>query len=554
MKKIVLIFIMLFVCVKVNALEVNISKSNNNSLKITWKDDGSSKYKVLKSTKKNGKYKQVINTDKNSYIDYGLTYGKTYYYKVIGKKTSKIVYKKVVPNKVNNLKIVSYGANNIKISYDKVNVTGYQIYRSTNKKKWTLIKTTSINSYNNTKLKNNKTYYYKVRAYKKVNKKKIYGTFSNIVSVKTNKKGELISKINNFRINYSKKELIKILNVSENIIDALNINFNEYAYNNLIVYMNLYSFSEDELIKQLNLYDKFENSEIEYALNKYNGEYGNNIANEEYKHRKDLYILGYSHEEIDFIINNFNFDEINKYLNIKKYNNLTSFKNSKYFNIENIDRYQNYYNKNKYSEDESVLYVEIGLDNEFYTNMKKANVDDGKLILVNKYYYVDKDYYANTETLGSGYGSGSLNKEAAKYFREMVKEAKKDGIKLYSVSAYRSYSTQKNLYNRYVRKDGKKKADTYSARPGHSEHNLGLAVDINCASSSRHFENTKEYKWLKDNSYKYGFIERYPKGKEFITGYKYEPWHFRYLGSEVATEVYNLNVTYEEYVVIKKSL
>ena len=200
------------------------------------------------------------------------------------------------------------------------------------------------------------------------------------------------------------------------------------------------------------------------------------------------------------------------------------------------------------------MYVEIGLDNEFYTNMKKANVDDGKLILVNKYYYVDKDYYANTETLGSGYGSGSLNKEAAKYFREMVKEAKKDGIKLYSVSAYRSYSTQKSLYNRYVRKDGKKKADTYSARPGHSEHNLGLAVDINCASSSRHFENTKEYKWLKDNSYKYGFIERYPKGKEFITGYKYEPWHFRYLGSEVATEVYNLNVTYEEYVVIKKSL
>lgn len=135
MKKILLIIIMLFICVKVNALEVNISKSNNNSLKISWKSDGSSKYKVLKSSKKNGKYKQVINTNKNSYIDYELIYGKTYYYKVIGKKTSKIVYKKVIPNKVTNLKIVSYGANNIKISYDKVNVTGYQIYRSTNKKK-----------------------------------------------------------------------------------------------------------------------------------------------------------------------------------------------------------------------------------------------------------------------------------------------------------------------------------------------------------------------------------------------------------------------------------
>ena len=566
MKKVLFLLLILFICIlRVNALEAKISKYNNNSLILSWEDDGSSSYKILRSNTKNGKYKQVINTENTSFINLSLTYGKTYFYKVIGKTTSKIIYKKVIPNKVSNLKVINVGSKNIKISYDKVNVTGYEIYRSTNKKSWYKIKTITnknTTSYNNTKLKLNKTYYYKVRAYKKVGKKKIYGAFSNIVNAKTIKlttnQKNCINTINNYKIKYSKSELFSKLNydvkTKEFAVKYLKINFNENALNNLNIYMKLFTFSKDELIKQMSLYDKFNNSEIEYALNKYNGEFGIEKAKEEYKYKKDLYILGYNNNEIDYIINNFSYEEINKYLNIKKYNNLVEFKKSKYFVLNNIERYQNYFNKNKYTEQDVVLYVEIGLDKEFYTNMKKSNVSDGKLILVNKYNYVDKNYNANVETLGKGYGRGSLNKEAAKYFRQMVDAAKKDGIKLYSVSAYRSYSTQTNLYNRYVREDGKKKADTYSARPGHSEHNLGLAVDINCASSSRHFENTKEYKWLKENSFKYGFIERYPKGKEFITGYKYEPWHFRYLGEEVATKVYNLNVTYEEYLVINKSL
>ena len=170
-----------------------------------------------------------------------------------------------------------------------------------------------------------------------------------------------------------------------------------------------------------------------------------------------------------------------------------------------------------------------------------------------RFHYHSKSYNANLVRLGSGYGNGSLNKEAAKYFRMMVDDAKKDGIKLWSVSAYRSYSTQKSIYNRYVKKDGVKKADTYSARPGHSEHSTGLAVDINTASSKSHFENTKEYKWLINNSYKYGFVERYKKGKQFITGYKYEPWHFRYFGVELATELHDMDVTYEEYLVMTRS-
>ena len=127
----------------------------------------------------------------------------------------------------------------------------------------------------------------------------------------------------------------------------------------------------------------------------------------------------------------------------------------------------------------------------------------------------------------------------------MSNAAKKDGLHIYNVSGYRSYNTQKSLYNGYVSRNGQAKADTFSARAGTSEHQTGLATDVNSVSDS--FANTKEYKWLINNSYKYGFILRYPKGKEFITGYKYEPWHYRYVGKDVAKIIHEKNITYEEY-------
>jgi len=279
---------------------------------------------------------------------------------------------------------------------------------------------------------------------------------------------------------------------------------------------------------------------------------GKDTSNYEYFYKEDLLTLGYSNNDVLEIEKTFTKDEVKTYLLNEKYPNLLKFKASPYFNIENLKRYQSYFNKNNYTEENAVIYVEIGLDNDFYTNIKPADTSMGTLILVNKYYSIDSNYNADLETLGDAYGKGKMNKEAAKHFREMVDAAKKDGIKLKSVSPYRSYSSQKSIYNNYVSRDGVKKADTYSARPGHSEHNTGLAVDINTASSSAHFENTKEYKWLIDNSYKYGFILRYPEDKMFITGYKFEPWHYRYLNVETATKVHEMNVTYEEYLVMTK--
>ena len=148
--------------------------------------------------------------------------------------------------------------------------------------------------------------------------------------------------------------------------------------------------------------------------------------------------------------------------------------------------------------------------------------------------------------LPSNYGNGLTN-ETVNLFNSMISAASLDGINLYQVSGYRSYYDQQYIYNNYVKRDGQAEADRYSARAGHSEHQTGMAIDVNSLYQS--FENTNEGIWLNNNCYKYGFIIRYPKGKEEITGYMFEPWHIRYVGEELATKLYNNGnwITIEEY-------
>ena len=162
--------------------------------------------------------------------------------------------------------------------------------------------------------------------------------------------------------------------------------------------------------------------------------------------------------------------------------------------------------------------------------------------------YIDGILIANkTYSLPSSYKPGGLTKETKDAFAKMQAAAKLDGINLVIKSGYRSYTTQKNTYNYYVSYDGVAKTDTYSARPGHSEHQTGLAMDLNTINDT--FHNTKEAKWLASNCHKYGFILRYPKGKTNETGYKYESWHFRYVGEELAPKLYNNGdwITLESY-------
>lgn len=144
-----------------------------------------------------------------------------------------------------------------------------------------------------------------------------------------------------------------------------------------------------------------------------------------------------------------------------------------------------------------------------------------------------------------------MRQEAASALEQMFASANTDGVQLAGVSAYRPHAYQKELFGRYVKKDGLEKARTYSAYPGTSEHETGLAIDIsgidgNCAAESC-FAGTKEAIWLAENAAEYGFIVRYPEGKEAITGYIYEPWHMRYVGVETAKAIVESGLTMEEY-------
>ncbi|KRG11035.1 M15 family metallopeptidase [Staphylococcus sp. NAM3COL9] len=142
-------------------------------------------------------------------------------------------------------------------------------------------------------------------------------------------------------------------------------------------------------------------------------------------------------------------------------------------------------------------------------------------------------------------------KETKTALNQMINDANKQGFQLIIISGFRSYFKQLRLFSIYVNRDGLKKAKTYSAEPGYSEHQTGLAFDVASPgldeSIKEQFQYTKESKWLQDNAHNYGFIIRYPKGKEHITGFMYEPWHLRYLGKEDAIKITNQNLTVEEY-------
>ncbi len=144
-----------------------------------------------------------------------------------------------------------------------------------------------------------------------------------------------------------------------------------------------------------------------------------------------------------------------------------------------------------------------------------------------------------------------MRKEAAAAIESLFSAGKEQGIRLLGVSAYRSYEDQVSVFNSYVKKDGFEKAMTYSAVPGTSEHETGLAIDVTGGSgrcpAQDCFGNTKEAGWLQEHAADYGFIVRYPKGKEVITGYKYEPWHLRYVGTQIAKDIMSRGITLEEY-------
>lgn len=333
-----------------------------------------------------------------------------------------------------------------------------------------------------------------------------------------------------------------------------------------------------EVFKENNLYSQIKDKKIysktlEEAINQnsFNKEYFLEYLDIKYIDDKDfisninkLLNLGYSSKDINAIYNKIP-DNVNIIIDSKYNKDIINIMNLSYFKIDNLKRYLDYdimevksiYDisniKKDFNYEDVVTYVNANLDKEYYSSDNLiSNEDASKIdVLVNKYHKLDENYEPSDLTIiDSKYASGTqkLRKEAQIKFEEMASDMAKENLKIYAGSTYRSYTYQKGLYDRYVKKDGFAAAETYSARSGYSEHQLGLAVDIVNGKWDYLSENDKEYDYLVKNSYKYGFILRYPRGSEYVTGYMFEDWHFRYLGVELAAKVFNSGLTYDEYI------
>ncbi len=227
-----------------------------------------------------------------------------------------------------------------------------------------------------------------------------------------------------------------------------------------------------------------------------------------------------------------------------------------FFNYKYVDRYVAYHLKNQnISIKDAIIRVNIGLDYDYYQNTKIATNLYTTEVLVNKYHYLEENYIPkNLTELYEGYSKPGmyLVEEASLAYKKMAEAMKTEGLNIRVISSYRSYDYQKRLYEKYKKIDGTRGADQYSARPGFSEHQTGLVIDVdNEILPYEQFEKTKEFTWMKQNAYQYGFILRYPKGKELITGYTYESWHYRYVGKEIAAYIQKHNITFDEYCAMK---
>jgi len=261
----------------------------------------------------------------------------------------------------------------------------------------------------------------------------------------------------------------------------------------------------------------------------------------------------YTKEETDLLLEKLDKTKIEKLLTTEKNEKLINILNEKYFLIKNLDKYIAYSDKNpEISLTEVIALVNVHRDQDYYENMEVTDTSKGNTMLVNKYNSLSKDYEVeDLKTISKTYSYGDnkkLNKEAYDAFISLADDAKKEGYTILIVSSYRTYQDQEDVWKDYKASFGTKKADAYAARAGSSEHETGLAIDVaDYNDKNDKFEATESFKWMQTNAHKYGYILRYPKGKENITGYSYEAWHYRYVGIDTATKVYNEGITYDEY-------
>ena len=279
---------------------------------------------------------------------------------------------------------------------------------------------------------------------------------------------------------------------------------------------------------------------ISYLIKRYN-----------YMHSDEYYLLekGYTIEEVKIILED---KEITKlFLNHEYNENILSFINEKYYLPKNLDKYLTYKEKNKDKSNAQIIsIINTGADKQWYDDIKETDTSLNELMLVNKFNYIKEDYEIEDlvdMSVKYAFSGRKLREIAYEAFIEMANKAKEENLKIVANTAYRTYEYQQKQYTYFKNQKGLIYADSKAARPGHSEHQTGLAIDISTLDTTIDFETTEEFTWLKNNAHKFGFIMRYPKEKEYITGYNYEPYHYRYVGKDAAKIIYDENITFEEY-------
>ena len=261
----------------------------------------------------------------------------------------------------------------------------------------------------------------------------------------------------------------------------------------------------------------------------------------------------YSDREINMLLNHGDSDSINEFADRKRVKYLEEFFSYDYAKLKNYDRYISYMNENGDDEETTIIKDNLDLDKADYTDPVKVN-DHSKYVLANKHHYLGSKYAPkNLIVVPEEYRLTSKvikgTNEAVGAAITMIKDASKEDLNILINSGYRSYSEQEDVYNTYKNLYGESYCLKYVAYPGYSEHQTGYSFDF-ASAGSKVFVNSEEYKWMLDNAYKYGFIHRYPKSKEDITGISNEAWHFRYVGKKAAKIIYEEGLSFEEYYAI----
>ncbi len=257
----------------------------------------------------------------------------------------------------------------------------------------------------------------------------------------------------------------------------------------------------------------------------------------------------YSNSNISMILEHGNDNDVTAFTKRDKINYLEEFYSVSYAKLRNYDRYVSYSDESGEDEETVVLAVNLDMDKEDYKDPVVIDKYDEK-VLVNKHRQLSKNYKPNDLVkINSKYATDKkqvAERVAVNAFINMYNAASKDGYGLVINSSYRSYNDQMEICDQYRQLYGDAYVSKYVALPGFSEHQTGLSFDIG-STNSKTFASSKEYSWMQDNAYKYGFIQRFPKGYESVTGFRAEPWHYRYVGKKIAKYMHDEKITYEEY-------